>query len=221
MYLARSRDGITFSKPEKLGTGTWKLNACPMDGGALALLNNRVVTVWRRGHDIFLASPGEKEERFGTGRNAPKDSNRGALPPAPAHLGSSLCGLRPIVHLGLQLSPAWDASLQFVETNQAAATPYRRQQEPEHLPLSDSARSVKCTQRKLLRPRKMIPYLFRQRGSVATQLSVSTGSCPRVLRVHNLRRQGHRNSSKHSWLPNRPSFPHPDNPTFQICWLEL
>ena len=35
MYLARSRDGVTFSKPEKLGTGTWQINACPMDGGGL------------------------------------------------------------------------------------------------------------------------------------------------------------------------------------------
>ena len=35
MYLTRSRDGVAFSKPEKLGTGTWPLNACPMDGGGI------------------------------------------------------------------------------------------------------------------------------------------------------------------------------------------
>ena len=61
MYLARSQDGTTFSKPEKLGTGTWKLNACPMDGGGLALLHNRIVTAWRREREIFLASPGVQE----------------------------------------------------------------------------------------------------------------------------------------------------------------
>ena len=67
MYLARSRDGVTFSKPEKLGTGTWQLNACPMDGGGLVISQNRVVTAWRREHEIFLASPGEKEVGIGEG----------------------------------------------------------------------------------------------------------------------------------------------------------
>lgn len=61
MYLVRSSDGITFSKPEKLGTGTWQLNACPMDGGGVVISQGRVVTAWRREHRIFLASPGEKE----------------------------------------------------------------------------------------------------------------------------------------------------------------
>ena len=36
MYLVRSEDGgRTFGPPEKLGAGTWKLAACPMDGGDL------------------------------------------------------------------------------------------------------------------------------------------------------------------------------------------
>jgi hypothetical protein len=61
MYLARSPDGLAFSKPEKLGTGTWQLNACPMDGGGLVISQNRIVTAWRRDHEIFLVSPGEKE----------------------------------------------------------------------------------------------------------------------------------------------------------------
>ena len=67
MYLARSRDGVAFSKPEKLGTGTWQLNACPMDGGGLVISRNRVVSAWRREHEIFLASPGEKETGIGEG----------------------------------------------------------------------------------------------------------------------------------------------------------
>jgi hypothetical protein len=61
MYLTRSRDGLAFSKPEKLGMGTWQLNACPMDGGGVVFAENRVVTAWRREHEIFLAVPGEKE----------------------------------------------------------------------------------------------------------------------------------------------------------------
>jgi hypothetical protein len=36
MFVAQSKDhGSTFSSPTKVGTGTWKLDACPMDGGAL------------------------------------------------------------------------------------------------------------------------------------------------------------------------------------------
>lgn len=70
MYLARSRDGLRFSKPEKLGDGTWKLNACPMDGGGVAIEDGRVVTVWRREHDIFLDAAGSTENRMGTGVDA-------------------------------------------------------------------------------------------------------------------------------------------------------
>jgi hypothetical protein len=67
MYLTRSRDGATFTKPEKLGTGSWRLNACPMDGGGLVIAQDRVVTAWRRDQEIFLASPGEKEVSVGKG----------------------------------------------------------------------------------------------------------------------------------------------------------
>lgn len=67
MYLARSRDGINFSKAEKLGVGTWKLNGCPMDGGGLVIVENRAVSVWRRDGEIFMASPGENEVRLGKG----------------------------------------------------------------------------------------------------------------------------------------------------------
>ncbi len=67
MYLARSGDGRQFSKPEKLGEGTWKLNACPMDGGGIAIAGGKIMTVWRREHDIFLDRAGGPENRIGTG----------------------------------------------------------------------------------------------------------------------------------------------------------
>jgi hypothetical protein len=67
MYLARARDGLAFSKAEKLGTGTWRLNACPMDGGGLVISGNRVVTAWRRDRQVYLASPGETETEIGEG----------------------------------------------------------------------------------------------------------------------------------------------------------
>jgi hypothetical protein len=67
MYLVESADGVTFSRAEKLGAGTWPLNACPMDGGALAISQNRIVTAWRRERQIFLASRGEEEVSIGEG----------------------------------------------------------------------------------------------------------------------------------------------------------
>jgi len=69
MYLTRSQDGLTFSKPEKLGTGSWQLNACPMDGGGLAASANRILTAWRRADSVFLAEPGLPERRIAVGKD--------------------------------------------------------------------------------------------------------------------------------------------------------
>jgi hypothetical protein len=69
LYLLRSRDGLTFDQPEKLGTGTWKLNACPMDGGALAVSEGHTLTSWRRGETIFLDEPGKPETAIGAGKD--------------------------------------------------------------------------------------------------------------------------------------------------------
>jgi len=79
MYLARSSNGANFSKPEKLGEGTWKLNACPMDGGGMAISQGRIITAWRREHDIFLAAAGEKERRIGTGMDVALASGANGL----------------------------------------------------------------------------------------------------------------------------------------------
>jgi len=71
LYLVRSEDaGRTFGSALKLGQGTWPLEACPMDGGALAFgADDRLITVWRRGDDVLLAQPGGNEQRLGTGRD--------------------------------------------------------------------------------------------------------------------------------------------------------
>ena len=69
MYLATSRDGVTFSPPQKLGEGTWKLNACPMDGGGLAVSSSKVLTAWRRDTGIFLDQPGQPEKQVGAGKD--------------------------------------------------------------------------------------------------------------------------------------------------------
>lgn len=73
-YLALSQDGgRTFAEAAKLGSGTWKPEACPMDGGGLAFLRNATaapVTIWRRESKLFLASPGEPERELGEGKDA-------------------------------------------------------------------------------------------------------------------------------------------------------
>jgi hypothetical protein len=71
MYLARSRDGgLTWSGAQKLGNRTWTLNACPMDGGGLALdPEGRAVTVWRREKAIYETRPGTPERQIGEGKD--------------------------------------------------------------------------------------------------------------------------------------------------------
>lgn len=53
----------------RLGNEHWKLNACPMDGGMLAIdQKGRVSTIWRRGREIFLATnDGTDEQLVGVG----------------------------------------------------------------------------------------------------------------------------------------------------------
>jgi len=69
MFLLKLRDGRVVSPPVKAGNGTWKINACPMDGGGLALSGGRMVTAWRRGEEVFLAKEGDAEVRIGAGKD--------------------------------------------------------------------------------------------------------------------------------------------------------
>ncbi|HVW10007.1 MAG TPA: sialidase family protein [Bryobacteraceae bacterium] len=79
LYLARSGDGVHFSVPRKLGTGTWKINACPMDGGGVAVSGTGVVTAWRREHSVFVDRPGQPEKEVGKGTDVAIAANaRGA-----------------------------------------------------------------------------------------------------------------------------------------------
>jgi len=69
MYLTSGNSSRGFGKAEKLGTGSWKLNACPMDGGGIARDGERTITAWRRGTEIFMAEPGQSETRLGEGKD--------------------------------------------------------------------------------------------------------------------------------------------------------
>jgi hypothetical protein len=63
LYIAQSNDGMRFAKPKKLGTGSWPLQACPMDGGSLTLsADGSPVSIWRRNKQIFEASIGSPEK---------------------------------------------------------------------------------------------------------------------------------------------------------------
>lgn len=71
LYLAHSTDGgRTYSPAQKLGMGTWKLTACPMDGGGIALLpSGQPFTTWRRENTLYTCLPGQPETAVATGRN--------------------------------------------------------------------------------------------------------------------------------------------------------
>lgn len=71
LYLMQSSDkGASFGQAKKVGAGSWKLNACPMDGGGLSVgLLGAVQTVWRRQDNIFAATPDMPEKEIGKGRS--------------------------------------------------------------------------------------------------------------------------------------------------------
>lgn len=65
IYVASSTDGgKTFGKATKLGVGSWPLDACPMDGGAIAVgAGGKLASAWRRDNTVFLSLEGERDER--------------------------------------------------------------------------------------------------------------------------------------------------------------
>jgi hypothetical protein len=69
LYTLRLRDGHTVGAAAKQGDGTWKLDACPMDGGGLAVHDGQIASAWRRDHDIYLAVTGKPEVKIGTGQD--------------------------------------------------------------------------------------------------------------------------------------------------------
>ena len=70
MYYTRSTDGKTWATAKRFGTGTWPLNACPMDGGGLALDGRSVLhSAWRRDGAIYATAGDAKELAIGKGKN--------------------------------------------------------------------------------------------------------------------------------------------------------
>ena len=79
LYLVQSNDaGVSFGEAQKLGTGSWALNGCPMDGGSIAINNNGVPqTVWRREETIYACEPGKEEKELGKGKNCTMETVNG------------------------------------------------------------------------------------------------------------------------------------------------
>jgi hypothetical protein len=69
LYTLRLKDGHPVGAAVKQGEGTWKLDACPMDGGGMAVRDGQIASAWRRDHDIYLAAPGKPEVKLGTGQD--------------------------------------------------------------------------------------------------------------------------------------------------------
>jgi hypothetical protein len=68
-YVAESIDrGDRFSPAMKIGTGSWPLKACPMDGGGIIAASNvGTFAIWRRQNEIMLSTPTLPEMQLGPG----------------------------------------------------------------------------------------------------------------------------------------------------------
>lgn len=97
MYAATSTDGgATFGPAARLGSGTWPLDACPMDGGAIAVVGHQVATIWRRGTEVYLLDGKQSERRLGTGEQPVLAlTERGPLSAWLTKRGESLLLLKP------------------------------------------------------------------------------------------------------------------------------
>lgn len=72
MYVTTSvDDGRSFSTAKRLGLEHWSLNACPMDGGMLAVdASGKISTVWRRAGELFCTLDSSAEVSLGRGEQA-------------------------------------------------------------------------------------------------------------------------------------------------------
>ncbi len=81
LYMATSRDARSFSAAQKIGSGTWRLNACPMDGGNLTFApGGDWLAVWRRERTVFASDPRLAEKQLATNSVQPVAAYAGKLP---------------------------------------------------------------------------------------------------------------------------------------------
>jgi hypothetical protein len=75
LYVMQVRGGARVSEPVRQGNFSWKLNACPMDGGGIAIREGRLGSAFRREKDVYLAEPGKPERRVGAGQDVALGAN--------------------------------------------------------------------------------------------------------------------------------------------------
>ena len=92
LYAISSKDlGRTFSAPQKLGEGTWKLNACPMDGGSVAAgPDGKWTAAWRCEGSLFENAFGTAEEKLAAQGKQPVIGFAGGSPVFVWEQGNSL-----------------------------------------------------------------------------------------------------------------------------------
>jgi hypothetical protein len=69
LYVLHWDPGKQPSEPRKVGTGSWVLNACPMDGGGIAQRGNDIATAWRRDRAVYLTEGRNEETAIGEGKD--------------------------------------------------------------------------------------------------------------------------------------------------------
>ncbi|HTP36652.1 MAG TPA: sialidase family protein, partial [Candidatus Acidoferrales bacterium] len=102
LYAMRLAGGGPSGPAEKQGGATWKLEACPMDGGGLAVRNGRVGSAWRRDKDVYLVEPGRPERKLAAGQDiALAANNQGwyAVWSSPAGIQAMLPGATEVTHV--------------------------------------------------------------------------------------------------------------------------
>ena len=79
MYIIESTDeGHSFGQAEKIGSGSWALNGCPMDGGSFTVRDDGAIeTVWRRKSQIYAAEKGKEEKKIGEGKSCTLETVNG------------------------------------------------------------------------------------------------------------------------------------------------
>lgn len=81
LYLSTRSGNEPFSAATKLGTGTWKFEGCPMDGGNLAFSPSGGWTaVWRREKALFASSAGNPEVPLSPNAGQPVAAYSGDTP---------------------------------------------------------------------------------------------------------------------------------------------
>lgn len=81
LYVAVRKGDKPFSEAKKLGTGTWKFNGCPMDGGSLVFSpEGKWLAVWRREKGVFASFLGTEEMPLSEDASQPVATSVGEVP---------------------------------------------------------------------------------------------------------------------------------------------